>query len=162
MQTRLRGQYNGKWPVSFVCVSRPLVTIITAILFQKLRTCHTASTQTIWNFPSLLYKITLLKISHAYIVFFFLIKCWHDRNKTESFWCPWRDISKNTESLKLQIKNICFWNKQNKSKRDKENLIRRHEIMDSFVCLANAHALMPLVLCQYSPASTAWNTERHK
>ena len=31
MQTRLRGQYNGKWPISFVCVSRPLVTVITAI-----------------------------------------------------------------------------------------------------------------------------------
>ena len=31
MQTRLRGQYNGKWPISLVCVSRPLVTIITAI-----------------------------------------------------------------------------------------------------------------------------------
>ena len=37
MQTRLRGQYNGKWAVSLVCVSRPLVTVITAItafLFQ--------------------------------------------------------------------------------------------------------------------------------
>ena len=31
MQTRLRGQYNGKWPISLVCVSRPLVTLITAI-----------------------------------------------------------------------------------------------------------------------------------
>ena len=31
MQTRLRGQYNGKWPISLVCVSRPLVTVITAI-----------------------------------------------------------------------------------------------------------------------------------
>ena len=31
--------------------------------------------------------------------------------------------------------------------------------MVSFVCLANAHELMPLVLCQCSPASTAWNTE---
>ena len=31
MQTRLRGQYNGKWPISLVCVSRPLVTVIAAI-----------------------------------------------------------------------------------------------------------------------------------
>ena len=31
MQTRLRGRYNGKWPISLVCVSRPLVTVITAI-----------------------------------------------------------------------------------------------------------------------------------
>ena len=31
MQTRLRAQYNGKWPISLVCVSRPLVTVITAI-----------------------------------------------------------------------------------------------------------------------------------
>ena len=31
MQTRLRGQYNGKWPITLVCVSRPLVTVITAI-----------------------------------------------------------------------------------------------------------------------------------
>ena len=31
MQTRLRGQYNGKWPISLACVSRPLVTVITAI-----------------------------------------------------------------------------------------------------------------------------------
>ena len=30
MQTRLRGQYNGKWPITLVCVSRPLVTVITA------------------------------------------------------------------------------------------------------------------------------------
>ena len=27
-----RGQYNGKWPISLACVSRPLVTVITAIL----------------------------------------------------------------------------------------------------------------------------------
>ena len=32
MQTRLRGQYNGKWPISLVCVSRPLVTVIAAIV----------------------------------------------------------------------------------------------------------------------------------
>ena len=31
LQTRLRGQYNGKWHISLVCVSRPLVTVITAI-----------------------------------------------------------------------------------------------------------------------------------
>ena len=31
MQTRLRGQYNGKWPISLVRVSRPLITVITAI-----------------------------------------------------------------------------------------------------------------------------------
>ena len=31
MKTRLRGQYNGKWPISLVWVSRPLVTVITAI-----------------------------------------------------------------------------------------------------------------------------------
>ena len=31
MQTRLRGQYNGKWPISLVCVLTPLVTAITAI-----------------------------------------------------------------------------------------------------------------------------------
>ena len=31
MQPRLRGQYNGKWPITLVCVSRPLVTVITAI-----------------------------------------------------------------------------------------------------------------------------------
>ena len=34
MQTRLRGQYNRKWPISLICVSRPLVTVITAIPFQ--------------------------------------------------------------------------------------------------------------------------------
>ena len=32
MQRRLRGQYNGKWPITLVCVSRPLVTVITAII----------------------------------------------------------------------------------------------------------------------------------
>ena len=32
MHTRLRGQYNGKWPIRLVYVSRPLVTVITAIL----------------------------------------------------------------------------------------------------------------------------------
>ena len=32
MHTRLRGQYNGKCPISLVYVSRPLVTVITAIL----------------------------------------------------------------------------------------------------------------------------------
>ena len=31
IQTRLRGQYNGKWPISLVCVSKPLITVITAI-----------------------------------------------------------------------------------------------------------------------------------
>ena len=31
IQTRLRGQYNGKWPISLVCVSKPLITFITAI-----------------------------------------------------------------------------------------------------------------------------------
>ena len=34
MQTRLRGQYNGKWPISdisLVGVSKPLTTVITAI-----------------------------------------------------------------------------------------------------------------------------------
>jgi len=36
MHTRLRGQYNGKWSISLVYVSRPLVTVITAIcLFYK-------------------------------------------------------------------------------------------------------------------------------
>ena len=68
MQTSLRGQYNGKWTISLVCVSRPLVTIIRDILFQKLKTCRTSPTQTKWNFLSLLYKLTHLKISHAYIV----------------------------------------------------------------------------------------------
>ena len=32
MKTRLKGQYNGKWPISFVCESKPLITVITAIL----------------------------------------------------------------------------------------------------------------------------------
>ena len=31
IQTRLTGQYNGKWPISLVCVSKPLITFITAI-----------------------------------------------------------------------------------------------------------------------------------
>ena len=31
MHTRLRGQYNGKWLISLAYVSRPLVTVITAI-----------------------------------------------------------------------------------------------------------------------------------
>ena len=31
IQTRLRGQYIWKWPVSLVCVSKPLITVITAI-----------------------------------------------------------------------------------------------------------------------------------
>ena len=34
METRLRAEYNGKWPISLVCVSRPLVTVVTA---SKLR-----------------------------------------------------------------------------------------------------------------------------
>ena len=37
MQTRLRGQYNGKRPISLACVSRPLVTEITAIVAQTNR-----------------------------------------------------------------------------------------------------------------------------
>ena len=40
MQTRLRGQYNGKWPISLVCVSKPLVTVITAIAYWELITIH--------------------------------------------------------------------------------------------------------------------------
>ena len=32
MQTRLMGQYNGKWPVSLVFVSKPLITEIKAIV----------------------------------------------------------------------------------------------------------------------------------
>ena len=31
IQTRLVGQYNGKWPISLVYMSKPLVTVITAI-----------------------------------------------------------------------------------------------------------------------------------
>ena len=31
MQTRLKGQYNGKWPIRLVCVSKLLITVITAI-----------------------------------------------------------------------------------------------------------------------------------
>ena len=33
MQTRLKAQYNGKWPINLVCVSKPLITVITAIVF---------------------------------------------------------------------------------------------------------------------------------
>ena len=40
MQTRLRGQYNGKWPISLVCVSRPLVTVITAIAWDIRKDLH--------------------------------------------------------------------------------------------------------------------------
>jgi len=35
MQSRLRGQYNGKSPISLVCASRPLVTVITAIVWSR-------------------------------------------------------------------------------------------------------------------------------
>ena len=31
IQTRLMGQYNGKWPISLVYMSKPLMTVITAI-----------------------------------------------------------------------------------------------------------------------------------
>ena len=31
IQTRLMGQYNGKWPISLVYMSKPLITVITAI-----------------------------------------------------------------------------------------------------------------------------------
>ena len=34
MQTRLRGQFTGKWAISLVCVSRPLVTVIIAITYR--------------------------------------------------------------------------------------------------------------------------------
>ena len=33
MQTRLKAQYNGKRPINLVCVSKPLITVITAIVF---------------------------------------------------------------------------------------------------------------------------------
>ena len=50
MHTRLRGQYNGKWPISLVYVSRSLVTVITAIVPIRWQTWlieknyHTGST----------------------------------------------------------------------------------------------------------------------
>ena len=31
IQTRLMGQYNGKWPISLVYMSKPLITVIAAI-----------------------------------------------------------------------------------------------------------------------------------
>ena len=34
MQTRLMGQYNGNRPISLVCVSKPLITVVTAIADQ--------------------------------------------------------------------------------------------------------------------------------
>ena len=35
MQTRLMDQYKGKWPISLVCVSKPMITEITAIDVRK-------------------------------------------------------------------------------------------------------------------------------
>ena len=34
MQTKLNGQYNGKWPISLACVSKPLITVMTSTAFK--------------------------------------------------------------------------------------------------------------------------------
>ena len=37
IQTRLRGQYNGKLPISLVYMSKPLITVITAVCLIQCR-----------------------------------------------------------------------------------------------------------------------------
>ena len=39
MQTRLMAQYNDKWPISLVCVSKPLMTATTAIATLAFLSC---------------------------------------------------------------------------------------------------------------------------
>ena len=41
IQTRLMGQYNGKWPISLVYMSKPLITVIAAIEALEWHTRHT-------------------------------------------------------------------------------------------------------------------------
>ena len=58
IQTRLMGQYNGKWPVSLVYMSKPLITVITAIIgieprnsipFSCSFTCYQATIMTTFH-----------------------------------------------------------------------------------------------------------------
>ena len=43
-----------------------------------------------------------------------------------------------------------------------DSTIRLYEIMDSVICLANGHAQLPCILCQYASAHTVWNKTRLK
>ena len=59
-----------------------------------------------------------------------------------------RDLSKGAENMKLRIETFVFGaNKQTnktkaQTKKDKETLIGRNEIMDFFICSADAHAFI--------------------
>lgn len=54
MYTRIIGQYNGNWPISFVYVSEPPIAVITALVvhFQSLFDCGS-----VWHTPSRTMKV---------------------------------------------------------------------------------------------------------